>query len=362
MITLATDQGVAPLLYRRWQESGILGSHIPPEIVDQLASLYYASLVRNTTVLKQLIHLQGILTDICSPIVLKGVALAAMLYPHPATRPTDDLDLLVAPREYRQALNALTQAGYEPSDFEAQRDYESIQEFPGKAIDRLTNNQLCLRSCRPFDVTLELHWSVLGAAGDWRRPDEDWFLKRTMSFPVNQAEVRTLNPTAQLLYLCAHLSLSHGGSQARLIWLYDLHVLMQRLGPQIDWQAVTAAAKKFEWGGGVVQALHWTNLYLETEIAADTLGALQGATTARSIKLLEDKAREGSSRWRRLRNQVFVFKVGTRLKIIWQHFVPPRAYVLKRYPWCPAWLWPLAYGYRWGIAVKEFFSALRRAS
>jgi len=47
-----------------------------------------------------------------SPIVLKGVATQALLYPA-ETRTSTDIDLLVAPREQRAAKRALADLGYE---------------------------------------------------------------------------------------------------------------------------------------------------------------------------------------------------------------------------------------------------------
>ncbi len=357
LIRLADSHGVAPLLYYRWQQSGAL-SRLPPAVGAQLQSLYYQSLSQNGNILQQLAQVQKILGATLSPIVLKGVALAATVYPHFATRPTGDLDLLVSPQAYRAALTALIRAGYQPADYSAQWTYDSIRKAGDKAVGTI-GQHLRLRSPRAGDSHLELHWTLVGAAHDWRAPDVDWFLRQSQWFEANHVRARTLNPTAQLLYLCAHLLLSHGGSQARLIWLYDIHLLAQRRH-QMNWEELTWAARKFEWAAAVVKALQWAHQFWGTEVAADQLEALQSVSTMRAQHLIVSRARQGRNRWTQFANAMAPLALQARPRIMWQLLLPPRSFMRQRYPWCPAWLWPLAYLYRWGLALKDFLAAIIR--
>src|SRR5205085_983227 len=75
----------------------------------------------------------------------------------------------------------------------------------------------------------------------WRRMDMGWFWQRTEAVQINGTAVRILNPTAQLVHLGSHVGLHHQ-DKPRLIWFYDLALLVTRRGGELDWQAANAYA------------------------------------------------------------------------------------------------------------------------
>jgi len=64
-----------------------------------------------------------------------------------------------------------------------------------------------------------------------------------------------LAPTANLLYLAAHLFLKHRGASGRLLWLYDLHLLLRDCREVLDWDAVLSKADEFGWTSALYGAL-----------------------------------------------------------------------------------------------------------
>ncbi|HZY41716.1 MAG TPA: nucleotidyltransferase family protein, partial [Anaerolineae bacterium] len=87
--------GLAPQLYRRFSA---WGNEIPARAAAKFTATYQATANRNTGIYQQLDEILRA-CDQCSlePIALKGIHLAAKLYPDRALRPMNDIDLLFTP-------------------------------------------------------------------------------------------------------------------------------------------------------------------------------------------------------------------------------------------------------------------------
>ena len=87
--------GIGPLVYARMKENGVI-PFVPQAIIEPYKSRFYWNQVRN---MKRLGRLKAVLTACSSehiPImVLKGAALAELVYPDIGCRPMRDADLLV---------------------------------------------------------------------------------------------------------------------------------------------------------------------------------------------------------------------------------------------------------------------------
>jgi hypothetical protein len=108
----AEAHGLVPLLYGHLQAAGIA---IPPAIKQELLG-YYMQHAHATSVRTQ------VLTDILTcfqaegidALVLKGAALAHLVYPQPVLRPMRDIDILVRAEEVYRAYELLPQIGFTP--------------------------------------------------------------------------------------------------------------------------------------------------------------------------------------------------------------------------------------------------------
>jgi hypothetical protein len=102
--------GLAPMLHYRLSE---IGSQLPERAAAKLAAARDAHRQRNLSILKQVGEIiealgrQGV-----RPIALKGVHLAALVYPEAGLRPMNDIDLLIEPDQMATTANTLTTLGY----------------------------------------------------------------------------------------------------------------------------------------------------------------------------------------------------------------------------------------------------------
>src|SRR3989304_6451529 len=76
---------------------------------------------------------------------------------------------------------------------------------------------------------------------------------------------RQLDPTAHLLYLSAHAMLQHGGASARMIWFYDIHLLLSRWGGRVRWSEALEQARVLQWDAALAAALGRSRPLLRTD-------------------------------------------------------------------------------------------------
>ena len=335
---LAESQGCAPLLYHALRRSPV-GAH--PAALLRLEQAYLQSTAHNALLFHELARLLDAFQRHSVPVVLlKGAALAVSLYPEAGLRPMNDLDLLIQPEQLGQALDAARECGYRAQKV----TYHAV--LWGGPRDR---------------VTVEIHWSLIpegqtgNAAWFWGRL-APWSLEGR-SWPCAAA----LDPAANLLYLAAHLVLQHGASNPRLVWYYDLHLLLTHQGNELDWPAILEQARRLGWSAALLSALQGAVERFASPVPQTVLAALRldaAHAPARPPALPADEA--GSIRRWMLSAQA---RLGWRERLLglWRLLVPLPEYMRWSYRPHPAWLWPLYYPVRWAqIAWQTFRSLARR--
>lgn len=143
------------------------------------------------------------------PVALKGPALAIQAHGSLSARGGVDLDILVPEEEWPRALAVLEQQGYRPAPG---------QHLP---LPKGTHELVLLRENQP---RIELHQRLL------RHPH---LLTDTQSQAVDiqGTAVATLSPIQALPYLIAH---ANQHCFRRLIWLIDIHALLQSPGLDVE--------------------------------------------------------------------------------------------------------------------------------
>lgn len=373
----ARAHGVAPLLCQAFEAAGWPAS-MPVQLRRDLWVAYHATASRNRLLFRELDRMlaalfpeprlrgdesppdaRGTISKLPATIVLKGAALATTLYSDIALRPLSDVDLLV-PREYLQlATQGVRSLGYR----------EAYPEMtPG--LNRAAGHHVFLRGGPADRVAVELHWSLVGGDNDWRTPALDWFWQETDVWSPG-AGVRTLGetrgsqlsgparpvfqltPTAHLLYSAAHLMLQHGGAQARLLWFYDLHLLITRWGERLEWDEILRRAREFYWAAALHAALEGLQARFGTPLPPGFLDALAEVRDSEAERLV---ARMGSALQTRsigAWNHLSAMQWRTRLHLAWSIVCPSPTYMRWRYAPRPIWLWPLCYPYRWFDIVRD---------
>ena len=210
-----------------------------------------------------------------NPALLKGPALAAQAWPDPGLRSYDDLDLLVARRDYRRLQDVLREADYAPEVADPRRRSHLWHYGWGIAF------------LHPEGFRVEANHRFFPPHYPWPcRLDA----RREMPFvaqPLESAAVRAPAPELHLLLGALH-AIWHGW--ARLAWLADLAGLLAR-HPGIFPQAQALAARcpfarrALIAGCGAAEAIFGPGL------APDALSAAPGAAVAEAAALLSGFAR-----------------------------------------------------------------------
>ncbi len=118
-------------------------------------------------------------------------------------------------------------------------------------------------------LKLELHWSlVAGGTGCWYGPPMAWFWEQKLPWTNlpsadGQSAARSaygVTPEASLLYACAHMMIQHGPAEARLIWFYDLDLLLRSSLEGFAWDEVIQQSRRLHWDAALFATLDSPNL------------------------------------------------------------------------------------------------------
>jgi hypothetical protein len=250
---LAELQGVGPLLSLALRALPDLP--VPAEVREAVAASYrdavYMSLQRESVQrsLSQCLDAQAV-----PLILLKGAALAFTCYDEPATRPMDDLDVLVPRSRVEEAAVCLAGNGFQPDSGSLATELKSPR------------GHLNFRH-GATGVPVELHWELklLGRA-QRRATPEIWNGARPAGIEGNALMMR---PGHALPVLCAHMLLQH--RQPRLIWLYDLHRLLLKMDAA-EVKLAREAAGRWRLGPCTALALGRVHELFGTSLPEDLCG------------------------------------------------------------------------------------------
>jgi hypothetical protein len=230
----AEHHGLAPLLYSYLRRAEV---DVPHPAVRQLQALTirhrHASRVR-TAVLGEIVPaLRNAGIDV---LVLKGGALAHILYPRPDLRPMRDLDLLVKQVDVARVQATLaTMSGYAP---ERHPDGEHAAHHVTAAVVR-----------EGVRVSVETHYTLHGLQLD--------DIQRRIDFQLHPdgPTAQTLGYEETMWYLCRH-AVGHTNvfESIRLIWVADVVGFAEQFADRIDWDRVR---DRFPLALNVLSLFHW---------------------------------------------------------------------------------------------------------
>ena len=204
-------------------------------------------------------------------LALKGPALAKRVYPSAAMRHCMDLDLLVEPGEFERAAALLTAAGYASET--------------GVSASYLRQHGHHLTFTKAGSVPIELHFQSY--AGFGCVVPAHALLARAVSMPLaDTVAVRIPAPEDEFLYLAIHAA---GHSFVRLVWLYDLKLLLRR-HPSFAWDELARRARDLHVGNAVAYSIRVLERWITGAIPrAPSSGA--GIRAAVADRLLSEASR-----------------------------------------------------------------------
>ena len=331
LVKLAQAEGVAPLLFCILTKENAPAAGfpaIPSSALKILTMAYYQSAANNLLLLTELDRILKALAQANVAVIpLKGALLARAIYSDVALRPMNDLDLWVLPQQVGAALQAIQTCGY------------SIQKIIYHAVlqsDRSGQN-----------VTVELHWLFPALRDPAVLFKTFGSLASQEPLAQSNQSLRVAPVTFHLLYLAAHLMLQHAGEAARLIWYYDLDILIRQNLQTLDWDALRQLAAALGWTTPLYWALAGAQERLQTPLPSAWLASL--AASVATLPTLES-IRLNQRRW--LQQAASVLSWAERWRMTFSFLFPAPEYLRWRFQFHPAWLWPLGYLQRWIEIVR----------
>lgn len=241
----AEKHGMAPLLYRHLC---YLGATIPQSVRWLLVGLNlkhrHADQVRRRTLSEILerFEAEGITT-----LLLKGMALAYLVYPEPSLRTMSDIDLLVDKTQIKKAHQLLTALRFEMDPSPGWKPDGFNRRAYSKLVDHLP---ISVEMHYPTHFSFPFHGGInqsyrsrMNRGREKKRSGETFstLISPPLSFALNGIKVRTLGLEDTLLYLRNHLQ----RHVVRYIWVADIVSWAEHYEEKIDWDRLNQEDPSF---------------------------------------------------------------------------------------------------------------------
>jgi len=272
-------------------------------------------------------------------LLLKGIALAYIVYPAPHLRPRADIDVMIRREAIDQTERVLAARGWtRPTEREA--ELSAAQRHYVRSGPRGTLQHL------------DVHWKIANPQTFANALAFDDLRARAVHIPALGPGAWTLSRPDALFLACLH-RIAHHDDALHMLWLWDIHLLCRGLSAAEADRVVALADRSAMWSicrrsldlaGGLfgTAGAH----ALATRLGARAVGVPEPSARfiggAKQVSVLRaDLA--AMSRWR------------DRLTLLGEHVFPSVAYMRTAYPRCPSLLLPLAYAYRIAAGTPKWF-------
>lgn len=234
---LCDRHGVTGLVRRRLLETGAW-AHVPRPQRQAMDRWQLARRGMHATINNQLDEILGACAEQqIVPVVMKGAALAATVYPDPALRSMADIDLLVPVETMPRLGEVMARLGYQRQGLYYSDEFNASHGY-----------HLLFRHSAGRQLAVEVHWELASRPERRNRLTAGTLLAHSVT--ANDAatatnwirHARVLTPEAQVLYLATHMA-SEGHAFGRLIWLDDMATTIAAT-PSLDWLATAVFARQ----------------------------------------------------------------------------------------------------------------------
>lgn len=292
LIERAVRLGVAGHL-RSFVESHDGRVDVPPAALARLEAVYYEQAAGNALLHAALRDLLAAFRDAgMSIVVLKGAALAEMVYGNLALRPMRDLDLLVREGDVPAAEAVLRRL-----------EYVADESFRPRSWYVEQHHHLPPFLARDGPAVVEIHWQLAPAFVPVAVPVSELWERAGMA-EVAGTRALVLAPDDLVVHLALHLAGSDG-FVGKLGDLCDIAATIRRYGPAVEWDRLAETARRSGAAGHVYYALWVARALLDADVPNPVLGALEasarrGLVVDRMIKRFASWAALASGDRRRL--------------------------------------------------------------
>jgi len=207
----AIAHGVHALLHRAWSRTPTAET-VAPDLRAAMAGAARDQAVLELLQRGELARVVDRLAAAGVPaLLMKGAALSCTCYPSPDLRPKSDIDVLVRAQDVERAGHVL-----------AGLDYRRTLGMDGQLVSY--QQSWLYRDRHGITHCVDLHWRLSNPQVFARVLDTDELFDRSREIDAIGPGARALGDTHALLLACMHRVAHHTG-EARLIWLYDVHLL-----------------------------------------------------------------------------------------------------------------------------------------
>ncbi len=355
-------EGLSGLVYHAWKE-GQRPANIPISLFAKFGAIFLQNQQKFSYIQTELItRIAPALGEAgLKMIIMKGADLAGSLYPQTGLRPMVDLDCLVSQSALSPSTAVLSALGYVEDRNHMTLPWRGFQEL--HVVMRLPNT--------PQSIRLELHFTLLNARRDFFELNMEWFFSQTKPFYSNllnenntsHDSLLTFTASAQLLHLSLHLMMAHGIGGSDLLHFYDIHLLLERWGSQINWEELLAAARDMNLDYAIFAAVEGCAERFNTPVPP----ALAHPPSGRRVQPLKKFIESRNTPIPKTTLEYYLRELSDRpilsQIVVGLRFVFPKPeYMRWVYKIEPTWLWPLSYPLRWGIGIRDLFRMLTRRS
>lgn len=195
-------------------------------------------------------------------MVVKGPAIAHTLYPKPALRPYNDLDLVVRERDWAAAHQLLVEMGFSSE--------EDLPQPPPKLtpLDILYEQKY---RHPETELLVEVHYDDILNAGLAAR-DVEGFWHRASQIDVQGLPIKVMSLEDQLIHMCVHL---HYHGYTRLNNFSDMAFAVRDYGMKLDWERLLETVRVEGAQVGVYYSLLYLEQLLGVKVPEGVLDALQ---------------------------------------------------------------------------------------
>lgn len=315
IIQKASNHKVAPMIYYRFGKDGIT-EYIPNEILLKLRKIYLAVLSKNMRIYKELSKLLKELNNENIPvIILKGAALAEMVYETIALRPMEDVDLIVKGENIQKLNRILLGSGWENEEY---LNPMGTHEKYSKHINY--TNRI---------INIEIHPKL------YELPRLDpW--ANAVGVKIASTDTFILGLEDFLMHLCLHLDDHYRtGLAFNLIWYLDIAKFIEHYKDDINWDYIIETSKKHKVEGSMHRVLQAINEGFGGYVTLDTLNQLKNDQYDLHITDALDSVSNPIRHFYSLLSEVFaprILPIRNRVYMTFRNIFPCKAYMMHRYP------------------------------
>lgn len=322
------SHGIGPLLVYK-MESLPSPAGISETVSDALQRQARHQFIDDTLVEKELIRVLRFLGKAgVRALVMKGSALSMSIYPRPGLRPRCDTDILIPTSDRNQVTNNMRQLGYQLSPVTSGDAVNSARIFSKAGPSGASY---------VFDVHIEL------SSYKHRFSSEMQFEKLwASSIPIGPQSIRSISRHDALLLACFHRAVHFSHTGERLIWLHDVHLLIQSMESS-EIETVISSARRFHVLSLVQDALRQSRYWFGTEVS---LANFERGLSNEDMELSEVLLCDGKKKGIRLKTVHEVSHLGSwrdKFRYLGYRVFPPVDYMLDLYDTNRKWTLPFLY-------------------